>query len=110
MGSNLQLNNQIVEYINNYSLSLHPVQKKIIEYNEKLGDIKKMQISVSQCHFLHFIIKILNPKNILEIGTFTGLSTLTMGLSMSKESSIIALDKNDETSKVAKFFFEEANI
>ena len=110
MGSNLQLNNQIVEYINNYSLSLHPVQKKIIEYNEKLGDIKKMQISISQCHFLHFIIKILNPKNILEIGTFTGLSTLTMGLAMSKESSIIALDKNDETSKVAKFFFEEANI
>ena len=110
MGSNLQLNNQIVEYINNYSLSLHPVQKKIIEYNEKLGDIKKMQISVSQCHFLHFIIKILNPKNILEIGTFTGLSTLTMGLAMSKESSIIALDKNDETSKVAKIFFEEANI
>ena len=110
MGSNLQLNNQIVEYINNHSLSLHPVQKKIIEYNEKLGDIKKMQISVSQCHFLHFIIKILNPKNILEIGTFTGLSTLTMGLAMSKESSIIALDKNDETSKVAKFFFEEANI
>ena len=110
MGSNLQLNNQIVEYINNYSLSLHPVQKKIIEYNEKLGDIKKMQISVSQCHFLHFIIKILNPKNILEIGTFTGLSTLTMGLAMSKESFIIALDKNDETSKVAKFFFEEANV
>ena len=110
MGSNLQLNNQIVEYINNHSLSLHPVQKKIIEYNEKLGDIKKMQISISQCHFLHFIIKILNPKNILEIGTFTGLSTLTMGLAMSKESSIIALDKNDETSKVAKLFFEEANV
>jgi len=67
MGSNLQLNNQIENYINNNSLDLHPVQKEIIKYNEKLGEIKKMQISVSQCHFLHFIIKITNPKNILEI-------------------------------------------
>ena len=53
MGSNLQLNNQIENYINNNSLDLHPVQKEIIKYNEKLGEIKKMQISVSQCHFLH---------------------------------------------------------
>ena len=110
MGSNLQLNSQIEEYINNHSLSLHPVQKKIIEYNEKLGDIKKMQISISQCHFLHLIIKIINPKNILEIGTFTGLSTLTMGLAMNEEAFIIALDKNDETSKVAMKFFDQANV
>ena len=56
MGSNLQLNSQIENYINNNSIDLHPVQKEIIKYNEKLGEIKKMQISVSQCHFLHFII------------------------------------------------------
>ena len=62
MGSNLQLNSQIENYINNNSLGLHPVQKEIIKYNEKLGEIKKMQISVSQCHFLHFVIKIANPK------------------------------------------------
>ena len=55
MGSNLQLNSQIEEYINNHSLSLHPVQKKIIEYNEKLGDIKKMQISITQAYFFQFL-------------------------------------------------------
>ena len=37
MGSNLQLNIQIENYINNNSLDLHPVQKEIIKYNEKLG-------------------------------------------------------------------------
>ena len=41
MGSNLQLNSQIENYINNNSLGLHPVQKEIIKYNEKLGEIKK---------------------------------------------------------------------
>ncbi len=110
MGSNLQLNSQIENYINNYSIDLHPVQKEIIKYNEKLGEIKKMQISVSQCHLLHFIIKITNPKNILEIGTFTGLSTLTMALASNDDTSITALDKNKETSKTARSFFDKANL
>ena len=110
MGSNLQLNSQIENYINNYSKDLHPVQKEIIKYNEKLGEIKKMQISVSQCHFLHFNIKITKPKNILEIGTFTGLSTLTMALASNDDTSITALDKNKETSKIARSFFDKANL
>ena len=110
MGSNLQLNSQIEDYINNNSLDLHPIQKEIIEYNENLGEIKKMQISVSQCHFLHFVIKIINPKNILEIGTFTGLSTLTMALASNDDTLITALDKNEETSKTARSFFDKANL
>ena len=110
MGSNLQLNKQIEEYINNNSLDLHPIQKEIIKYNEKLGEIKKMQISVSQCHFLYFVIKITNPKNILEIGTFTGLSALTMALASNNDTLITALDKNEETSKKARLFFEKANL
>ena len=57
MGLNLTVNNKIEEYINNNSIKLHNVQKEIITHNEGLGDIKRMQISVSQCHFLHLLIK-----------------------------------------------------
>ena len=110
MSPNLQLNDQIEQYINNHSIKLHPVQYEIIKYNETLGEIKKMQISISQCHFLHFIVKIIKPKNILEIGTFTGLSALTMGLAMDKNSKLTALDKNKETSDVAMSFFKKAKI
>ena len=109
MGKDLDINNKIQTYIQNLSKPLHPIQKEIIAYNESLGDIKRMQISVSQCHFLHLIIKICNAKNILEIGTFTGLSTLSMSLALSDEGSIIALDKNLETNKIALDFFNKAN-
>ena len=110
MGSNLNLNYQIEKYINSHSIKLHPVQYEIIKYNETLGEIKKMQISISQCHFLHLIVKIIKPKNILEIGTFTGLSALTMGLAMDENSKLTALDKNKETSDVAMSFFKKAKI
>ena len=109
MGSNITVNKDIEEYINNNSIKLHPVQKKIIAHNEGLGDIKRMQISLSQCHFLHLLIKSSKIKKILEIGTFTGLSTLSMSLALPDDGSVLALDKNHETSKVAEDFFKKAS-
>ena len=108
MGSNLVITKEIENYINNHSLELSAVQKEIISYNNSLGDIKRMQISISQCHFLHLIVKISNAKNILEIGTFTGLSGLTMSLSLPEDGKLFTLDKNKERSKIASNFFKKA--
>ena len=109
MGSDLKINKELQDYILSHGLNLHPIQKEIINYNTLLGDIKRMQISISQSQFLHLIIKISNIKKVLEIGTFTGLSTLSMALALSDEGKIIALDKNNETNKVATDFFKKAN-
>ena len=109
MGSNLPINEKIEKYINTHSLELNPIQKEIISYNETLGDIKRMQIAVSQCHFLHLIIKTSKIKKILEIGTFTGLSALSMSLALPDDGKLIALDKNKETNKIALNFFNKAN-
>ena len=108
MGSNLIINKEIEKYINSYSLELNPIQKEIISYNESLGEIKRMQIAVSQCHFLHLIIKISKIKNILEIGTFTGLSALSMSLALPDDGKLICLDKSQEKIKIANNFFKKA--
>ena len=110
MGSNIKITNELENYINNHSYKLNPIQREIIKHNETLGDKKKMQISLSQCFFLHLIIKLCKPNKILEIGTFTGLSALTMGLAMNKDSNLTAIDKNKETSEIAKNFFNKANL
>ncbi len=109
MGKDFGIYDKLNNYIENLSKKLHPVQKEIIEYNESLGEIKKMQISISQCHFLELITKVSKAKKILEIGTFTGLSTLSMALGLPDDGSIIALDKNKETNKKALDFFKKAN-
>ena len=110
MGSNIKITNELENYINNHSYKLNPIQREIIKHNETLGNKKKMQISLSQCFFLHLIIKLYKPNKILEIGTFTGLSALTMGLAMNKDSNLTAIDKNKETSEIAKIFFNKANL
>ena len=109
MGKDLNNNNKIQNYIQDLSKKLHPVQSEIISYNESLGDIKKMQIAVSQCHFLELITKISNAKKILEIGTFTGLSTLSMALGLPDDGKLVALDKNKESNSKAQSFFKKAN-
>ena len=108
MGSDLNITKHLQDYILKNGLKLHPIQKEIIDYNLSLGDTKRMQISISQCQFLHLIIKVSKIKKVLEIGTFTGLSTLSMALALADEGSIIALDKNEETNKVAQKFFKKA--
>ena len=110
MGKNLEITEKLQKYVDNFSLKLNPVQQEIIDYNNTLGDIKRMQVATSQCHFLHLIIKTSNIKNVLEIGTFTGLSALSIALALPDDGKLIALDKNEETSKVAIDFFKKANI
>ncbi len=109
MGANLNITEKLQNYINNYGLKLNSVQQEIINYNKTLGDIKRMQIDPTQCHFLHLIIKISNIKNVLEIGTFTGLSALSISLALPDNGKLIALDKNEESNKVAVSFFKKAN-
>ncbi len=109
MGANLQITEKLKNYINNFGLKLNPIQQEIIDYNNSLGEIKRMQIDPSQCYFLHLIIKISNIKNVLEIGTFTGLSALSISLALPADGKLIALDKNEETNRVANSFFKKAN-
>ena len=109
MGVNLEITKKLQDYINDFGLKLNPVQQEIIDYNNTLGDTKRMQIDPSQCYFLHLIIKISNIKNVLEIGTFTGLSALTISLALPDDGRLIALDKNQATNNVAINFFQKAN-
>ena len=109
MGRNLEITEKLQMYVDNFSLKLNPIQQEIINHNNTLGDVKRMQVATSQCHFLHLIIKISNIKNVLEIGTFTGLSTLSISLALPNNGKLIALDKNEETNKVALNFFKKAN-
>jgi len=109
MGKAIGITENLEKYINDLSLKLNPIQQEIINHNDTLGDVKRMQVAISQCHFLHLIIKTSNIKKVLEIGTFTGLSALSIALALPDDGKLIALDKDEGTNKVALDFFKKAN-
>ena len=109
MGKNLEITEKLQKYIDSFGLKLNPIQQEIIDHNNTLGEVKRMQVAKSQCDFLHLIIKISNIKNVLEIGTFTGLSALSIALALPEDGKLTALDKNEETNKIAVSFLKKAN-
>ena len=110
MPKSIDLTDNLEKYIIDHSEYLTEIQKEILDYNLSLGDQKKLQISISQAQFLQTLIKISDIKKVLEIGSFTGFSALSMALSLPDDGSLISLDKNTEFSKKAKTFYDKANV
>ena len=109
MPKKLDLTENLEKYIIDHSESLTDVQKEIIQYNISLGDQQRLQISVSQAQFLQTLIKISNIKKILEIGSFTGFSALSMAIALPSDGLLISLDKSSEFSIKAQSFYQKAN-
>ena len=110
MDKNIQIDQNLIDYIFSHSKNLHPIQKKLLKYNESLGHIKRLQISILQANFIQFLININNYKSCLEIGTFTGYSTLSMALALPNDGYVYAIDKDKKTNEIAVKFFKEAKV
>ena len=108
MPKKLDLTDSLEKYIINHSETLSYVQNEIIQHNKSLGDQQRLQISISQAQFLQTLIKVSNVKKILEIGSFTGFSALSMAMALPADGTLISLDKNSEFSNKAKYFYDKA--
>ena len=110
MFKNIEVTQELLDYIYDHSSSLHPIQKEILKFNKTLGNIQRMQISETQALFLQFLIKINKVSSCLEIGTFTGFSALSMALVLPIEGKLVVLDKDKKIIDKAKSFFKKAKV
>ena len=110
MDKNINIDHKLIEYIFSHTDNLHFVQKELLEYNESLGHIKRLQISILQANFLQFLIKSNSFKSCLELGTFTGYSTLSMALSLPKFGKIHTIDIDKNKNIIARSFFKKAKV
>ncbi|MCW5319440.1 methyltransferase domain-containing protein [Nostoc sp. KVJ3] len=104
---------QIPEALHNYILtvSLHEsdILRQIREETAKLKDAA-MQIPAEQGQFLAFMTQLINAKKTLEVGVFTGYSTLWMALALPPEGRIIACDISEEWTTIAQRYWEQAGV
>lgn len=72
--------------------------------------LASMQISKGQGDILKFVVGLVDAKAILEVGVFTGYSSLVMARAMGPDGHLVAVDKSEEWTSIARRYWQEANI
>jgi caffeoyl-CoA O-methyltransferase len=69
-----------------------------------------MQISADQGQFFALLMRILNARKTLEIGVFTGYSSLAVALALPADGKLVACDISEEYTAVARRYWQEAGV
>jgi caffeoyl-CoA O-methyltransferase len=101
---------ELNEYLEKYSSP----QARILDEIERWTHVNTLQANMisgkNQGHFLSIITSIINPKTVLEIGTFTGFSAMAMGLSLSENAVLYTIENDIEKEKIIQTFIEKEKL
>ena len=104
------ISDDLREYVDSVGYAESNILKENRKETKKLGAISIMQIGAAQGALLSILCKISKFKNCLEVGVFTGYSSLCIGSSISDDSKLTCIDNNKEYLNVAKKYWEKAKI
>ena len=110
MSTQIEINKKLVSYLQSVGYRRDSIIDKLVKETKALGNLAQMQIAPEQGQFLEIIVAISKAKKCLEIGRFTGLSTLCMARGLPDDGKIISIDNSDEFLSVANKFWKQADI
>ncbi len=102
------LSKEINEYIEAHTTDEIPLLYDLNRETHQKTYYPSMLSGKVQGKFLEMIVAMLQPKRILEIGTFTGYSALSMAAALPDDGYLITVDKNEEITPFAKRYFDKS--
>ncbi|MBG56175.1 MAG: SAM-dependent methyltransferase [Deltaproteobacteria bacterium] len=106
---NAFIEESIYNYLLENSLRELPVLKKLREETQKMP-LGRMQISPDQGQLMAMLVRLILPKKIVEVGTFTGYSSLVMALALPENGKVFACDISEKYTRKALSFWKEAGV
>ena len=101
---------ELREYVDFLGYSESELLKKNREETKKLGSVSIMQVGAAQGAFLSILCKCGKFKNCLEVGVFTGYSSLCISSAIEDDSKLTVIDNNNEYLDIAKKYWKLANV
>ena len=111
MGDRSLLPNDVERYVGEIISKETPLQKRLRAETAKLPDNwAMMQIGADQGAFLALLVRLIGARRTIEIGTFTGYSTLAVAQALPTDGKVIACDINEEWTSIARRYWKEAGL
>ena len=99
----------IYQYLCDHSLREDPILKDLRDHTYAMEE-RAMQIAPEQGQFMKMLVKLIGAKNAIEVGVFTGYSSLAIALALPEDGRIVACDVNPQYTSVAEKFWVSAGV
>jgi predicted O-methyltransferase YrrM len=103
------LDEKLYDYLLGVSVREADILKKLRAETDRLP-MSMMQISPEQGQFMALLIQLINAKKTLEVGVFTGYSSLVVALALPTDGRIVACDIDAEYTAIASRYWQEAGV
>jgi caffeoyl-CoA O-methyltransferase len=110
MDRSIDLTDDVLDYIARVGVREHPVLAKCRKETAAGQELSIMQISPEQGAYMAMLVKLLGAKRTLEIGVFTGYSSLSVALALPDDGRVTACDVSEAFVGIARGYWEEAGV
>ncbi|MFD3326436.1 O-methyltransferase [Streptomyces sp. NPDC058701] len=104
------LTREVYDYLVAQAEPPTPVQRELVERTRALGGPAQMQVSHEQGVLLTLLAKLTGARRIVEVGTFTGYSTLALAAGLSPGGTVLACDVSEEWTAIAREAWRAAGV
>jgi len=98
------------EYLLRHGTEPDAVQRELIEETRRLGGISLMQVAPEQGAFLTLIARVTGARRAVEVGTFTGYSSLCLARGLPEDGKLLCCDVSEEWTSIGRRFWEKAGV
>jgi len=104
------LSPEVHDYALRHGTQPDAVQRELIEETRRLGGISMMQVAPEQGAFLTVLARAIGARRAVEVGTFTGYSSLCIARGLPEDGRLLCCDVSEEWTSIARRFWEKAGV
>jgi caffeoyl-CoA O-methyltransferase len=101
---------QLHEYLLAHAPPVDDIQRDLIAETAELGGISMMQISPEQCAFLTVLTRLIGARYAVEVGTFTGYSSIAIARGLTDDGHMLCCDISEEWTSIAQRYWKRAGL
>jgi len=109
MADRLEMTTELIDYVCQHGTRESASLKKLRQRTQALPEAS-MRVPPEEGQLLHFLIRTLKARKVMELGVFTGYSTLWMASALPEDGRLIAIDKRKDWRDLAVAHWEEAGV